>query len=143
MRRYFMAIPEAVGLVLHAAVLGRGGDLFELDMGRPVRIVDLAEDLIRLSGLVPGKDVRIEFTGVRPGEKLFEELYFSAEKVHPTAHPRIFCLRADKPPEKDGAVLLCLNHLDLFPRGTDPVLARLRDDLVQMAAPGRREGSVA
>jgi FlaA1/EpsC-like NDP-sugar epimerase len=143
MRRYFMAIPEAVGLVLHAAVLGRGGDLFELDMGKPVRIVDLAEDLIRLSGLVPGKDIRIEFTGVRPGEKLFEELYFSAEKVHPTAHPRIFCLRAEGPLEKDGAVLLCLNHLELFPRGADPVLARLRDDLVEMAAPGRREGSVA
>ena len=143
MRRYFMAIPEAVGLVLHAAVLGRGGDLFELDMGKPVRIVDLAEDLIRLSGLVPGKDIRIEFTGVRAGEKLFEELYFSAEKVHPTAHPRIFCLRAEKPPEKDGAVLLCLNHLEVFPRGTDPVLARLRDDLVQMVAPAKREGSLA
>ena len=143
MRRYFMAIPEAVGLVLHAAVLGRGGDLFELDMGKPVRIVDLAEDLIRLSGLVPGKDIRIEFSGVRPGEKLFEELYFSAEKVHPTAHPRIFCLRAEKPVEKDGAVLLCLNHLDVFPRGTDPVLARLRDDLVKMVAPAKREGSLA
>src|SRR6185295_18374894 len=132
MRRYFMAIPEAVGLVLHAAYLGRGGDLYELDMGEPVRIVDLAEDLIRLSGLVPGRDVRIEFTGMRPGEKLFEELYFSAEKVHPTAHPRIFCLRADKPPDRDGAVLLCLRHLDGLPRETDPVLARLRDDLLQM-----------
>jgi FlaA1/EpsC-like NDP-sugar epimerase len=143
MRRYFMAIPEAVGLVLHAAVLGRGGDLFELDMGKPVRIVDLAEDLVRLSGLVPGKDIRIEFTGVRPGEKLFEELYFSAEKVHPTGHPRIFCLRAEKPPETDGAVLLCLNHLDVFPRGSDPVLARLRDDLVQMVSPAKREGSLA
>ena len=143
MRRYFMAIPEAVGLVLHAAVLGRGGDLFELDMGKPVRIVDLAEDLIRLSGLVPGKDIRIEYSGVRPGEKLFEELYFSAEKVHPTAHPRIFCLRAEKPPEKDGAVVLCLRHLDALPRDSDPVLARLRDDLVQMVAPAKREGSLA
>jgi len=143
MRRYFMAIPEAVGLVLHAAFLGRGGDLFELDMGEPVRIVDLAEDLIRLSGLVPGKDVKIEFTGMRPGEKLFEELYFSAEKVHPTAHPRIFCLRAEKMPEKDGAVLLCLNHLKMFARGTDPVLAGLRDELVQMIGPTMREGSIA
>jgi FlaA1/EpsC-like NDP-sugar epimerase len=112
-------------------------------MGKPVRIVDLAEDLIRLSGLVPGKDIKIEFTGVRAGEKMFEELYFSAEKVHPTAHPRIFCLRAERVPEKDGAVLLILNHLDVFPRGTDPVLARLRDDLVQMAAPAKREGSLA
>jgi FlaA1/EpsC-like NDP-sugar epimerase len=143
MRRYFMAIPGAVGLVLHAAVLGRGGDLFELDMGEPVKIVDLAQDLIRLSGLVPEKDVKIEFTGMRPGEKLFEELYFSAEKVHPTSHPRIFCLRADKMPEKDAAVLLCLNHLKLFARGTDPVLAGLRDELVQMAGPAMREGMVA
>jgi FlaA1/EpsC-like NDP-sugar epimerase len=112
-------------------------------MGEPVKIVDLAEDLIRLSGLVPGKDVKIDFTGMRPGEKLFEELYFSAEKVHPTAHPRIFCLRAEKMPEKDGAVLLCLNHLKMFPRGTDPVLAGLRDDLVQMIGPTLREGSLA
>jgi FlaA1/EpsC-like NDP-sugar epimerase len=143
MRRYFMAIPEAVGLVLHAAVLGRGGDLFELDMGDPVRIVDLAEDLIRLSGLVPGKDVKIEFTGMRPGEKLFEELYFSAEKVHPTAHPRIFCLRAERMPEKDGALMLCLSHLTKVPRRTDPVLADLKDELVQMIGPTMREGSVA
>jgi FlaA1/EpsC-like NDP-sugar epimerase len=143
MRRYFMAIPEAVGLVLHAAYLGRGGDLYELDMGDPVRIVDLAEDLIRLSGLVPGRDVKIEFTGMRPGEKLFEELYFSAEKVHPTAHPRIFCLRAEKMPEKDGALHLCLNHLAKFPRATDPVLAGLRDDLVRVLGPATREGSLA
>jgi FlaA1/EpsC-like NDP-sugar epimerase len=143
MRRYFMAIPEAVGLVLHAAHLGKGGDLFELDMGQPVRIVDLAQDLIRLSGLVPGKDIRIEFSGVRPGEKLFEELYFSAEKVHPTPHPRIFCLRSERMPEKDGAVLFCLNHLTVFPRDTDPVLAGLRDDLLQMLGPAKREGSLA
>jgi FlaA1/EpsC-like NDP-sugar epimerase len=143
MRRYFMAIPEAVGLVLHAAHLGKGGDLYELDMGQPVRIVDLAQDMIRLSGLVPGKDIRIEFSGVRPGEKLFEELYFSAEKVHPTTHPRIFCLRSERMPEKDGAVLLCLNHLNVFTRGSDPVLAGLRDDLLQMLGPARREGSLA
>jgi FlaA1/EpsC-like NDP-sugar epimerase len=143
MRRYFMAIPEAVGLVLHAAHLGKGGDLFELDMGQPVKIVDLAQDMIRLSGLVPGKDIRIEFSGVRPGEKLFEELYFSAEKVHPTPHPRIFCLRAERVPEKDGAMLLCLNHLSVFPRGSDPVLAGLRDDLLQMLDPAKQEGSLA
>jgi FlaA1/EpsC-like NDP-sugar epimerase len=112
-------------------------------MGPLVKIVDLAQDLIRLSGLVPGKDVRIEFTGVRPGEKLFEELYFSAEKVHPTSHPRIFCLRAEKAPERDGAILLCLNHLSVFPRATDPVLAGLRDDLLQLLGPARREGSLA
>jgi FlaA1/EpsC-like NDP-sugar epimerase len=143
MRRYFMAIPEAVGLVLHAAYLGRGGDLYELDMGEPVRIVDLAEDLIRLSGLVPGRDVKIDFTGMRPGEKLFEELYFSAEKVHPTAHPRIFCLRPEKMPETDGAVLLCLNYLTKLPRATEPVLSGLRDELVRMLGPAKREGTLA
>jgi FlaA1/EpsC-like NDP-sugar epimerase len=143
MRRYFMAISEAVGLVLHAACLGRGGDLFELDMGAPVRIVDLAEDLIRLSGLVPGKDVQIEFTGTRPGEKLFEELYFSMEKVNPTSHPRIFCLRAEQTPEKEAAVVVCLNHLKSIPKSGDPVLTALREDLTRIIGAGEREGSLA
>lgn len=143
MRRYFMAISEAVGLVLHAACLGRGGDLFELDMGAPVRIVDLAEDLIRLSGLVPGKDVRIEFTGMRPGEKLFEELYFSAEKVNPTSHPRIFCLRSEKTSEEEPAVVVCLNHLKGSLRTSDPVLTALREDLNRIIGAGEREGSLA
>ena len=96
MRRYFMTIPEAVQLVLQAAVLGRGGEVFVLDMGEPVKIVDLAEDLIRLSGLVPGVDVKIEFTGIRPGEKLFEELKLDGETVEKTPHPQIFLLRGGK-----------------------------------------------
>jgi FlaA1/EpsC-like NDP-sugar epimerase len=143
MRRYFMAISEAVGLVLHAACLGRGGDLFELDMGEPIRIVDLAEDLIRLSGLEPGKDVRIEFTGMRPGEKLFEELYFSAEKVVPTSHPRIFCLRTEQVADQEAAVHMCLRHLKTALRGGDPVLAAIRGDLERILGAGEREGSLA
>ena len=96
MRRYFMTIPEASQLVLQAAAMGRGGELFILDMGEPVRIVDLAQDLIRLSGLAP-EDVGIEFVGVRPGEKLFEELSFTEENVDKTSHPRIFIGRSNPP----------------------------------------------
>jgi FlaA1/EpsC-like NDP-sugar epimerase len=87
--RYFMTIPEAVGLVLQAAQMGAGGEIFVLDMGRPVKIVDLARQLIELSGLRPDEDIEIRFTGLRPGEKLFEELSYSAENHQPTAHPKI------------------------------------------------------
>ncbi len=89
MRRYFMTIPESVQLVLQAAVLGRGGEVFVLDMGEPVRIVDLARDLIRLSGLEEGKDIDIQFTGVRPGEKLYEELFFGREQAEATDHAKV------------------------------------------------------
>jgi len=90
MTRYFMTIPEAVQLVIQAAALSRGGETFILDMGAPVRIVDLANDLIRLSGLEPDRDIEIHFTGVRPGEKLFEELSMSEESLARTSHPKIF-----------------------------------------------------
>jgi FlaA1/EpsC-like NDP-sugar epimerase len=90
MKRYFMTIPEAVQLVLQAAVLGKGGEVFVLDMGEPVRIVDLARDIIRLSGLQEGKDIDIVFTGIRPGEKLFEELFAPGETYNRTSHEKIF-----------------------------------------------------
>ncbi|MDQ8165305.1 MAG: nucleoside-diphosphate sugar epimerase/dehydratase [Gemmatimonadota bacterium] len=96
MRRYFMTIPEAVQLVLQAGALGQGGELFVLDMGEPVRVVDLARDLIRLSGLEEGVDVEITFTGVRPGEKLYEEVLFGGEDVRATHHPKV--LRAASTP---------------------------------------------
>jgi FlaA1/EpsC-like NDP-sugar epimerase len=89
MQRYFMTIPEAVQLVLQAAAQGRNGNVFVLDMGEPVRILDLAADLIRLSGLEPHLDVEIRFTGMRPGERLFEEILFSGESVSPTEHPKV------------------------------------------------------
>jgi FlaA1/EpsC-like NDP-sugar epimerase len=98
MKRYFMTIPEAVQLVLQAGALGRGGELFMLDMGEPVRIVDLARDMIRLSGLEAGTDIEIAFTGIRPGEKLYEEMFFNDEIAEPTEHPKV--LRA-----RNGGVL--------------------------------------
>ena len=91
MTRYFMTIPEAVHLTLEAASFAKGGEVFILDMGEPVRIVDLAEDMIRLSGHIPDSDIAITFTGIRPGEKLAEELSLASENVVPTAHPQISC----------------------------------------------------
>lgn len=87
--RYFMTIPEAVGLVLQAAFMGRGGEIYVLDMGRPLKILDLARQLIELSGLKPGEDIEIRFTGLRPGEKLFEEISHLGENYEPTGHPQI------------------------------------------------------
>lgn len=89
MKRYFMTIPEASQLVLQAGAIGRGGEIFVLDMGEPIRIVDLAQELIRRSGLRVGEDILIEFTGVRPGEKLYEELAGHSEETRPTSHPKI------------------------------------------------------
>jgi len=87
--RWFMTVPEAVQLILEAVTIGRGGEVFVLDMGKPVRIVDLARSLIRQYGLRPGADVPIVFTGLRPGERLFEKLFNDSEGVFKTSHPRI------------------------------------------------------
>jgi FlaA1/EpsC-like NDP-sugar epimerase len=94
MSRYFMTIPEACQLVLQSGAMGKGGEIFILDMGEPVKIVDLARDLIELSGFRPGEDIEIHFTGVRPGEKLFEELSMTEEHADKTRHPKIFVGRA-------------------------------------------------
>jgi FlaA1/EpsC-like NDP-sugar epimerase len=89
MKRYFMTIPEASQLVLQAATMGKGGEIFVLDMGEPVKIVDLAKELITLSGFRPGEDIEIVYTGPRPGEKLFEELRIKGEDMQRTRHPKI------------------------------------------------------
>ncbi len=88
-KRFFMTIPEAVQLVLQASVIGKGGEVFVLDMGEQIRVADLAKNMIVLAGLVPGKDVEIIFAGLRPGEKLYEELFEEHEQAEPTSHPKI------------------------------------------------------
>jgi len=98
-----MTIPEAVGLVLQSFVLGQGGEIFVLDMGQPVKIVDLARQMIELSGFRVGEDIEIVFTGLKPGEKLFEELQHHTEQYAPTEHPRIMRFRG--PGEVDRAAL--------------------------------------
>lgn len=101
-QRYFMTIPEAVQLVMEAGSIAAGGELFVLDMGTPVKIYDLAENMIRLSGLTPHKDIEIRVTGLRPGEKMFEELRFRTEEVTKTSNDRIYVIQVDK---VDDAIL--------------------------------------
>jgi FlaA1/EpsC-like NDP-sugar epimerase len=109
-RRYFMTIPEAVQLVLQSSVIGRGGEIFVLDMGEPIRIVDLAKDLIRLSGYEVGRDIKIHYTGLRPGEKLFEELFIPGEEYAPTEHNK---------------VLIACNASQVVPDGLDDMIEEL------------------
>jgi FlaA1/EpsC-like NDP-sugar epimerase len=104
--RYFMTIPEAVGLVLQSFVLGQGGEIFVLDMGQPVKIVDLARQMIELSGYRVGEDIEIVFSGLKPGEKLFEELQHHTEEYAPTAHPRIMRFKAKAALDVSGLLAL-------------------------------------
>ncbi len=129
MRRYFMTIPEAVQLVLQAAALGQGGEIFVLDMGEPVRIVDLAKDLIRLSGMEPERDIEIRFTGMRPGEKLYEELFDPAEMHRRTRHEKIFVSVNGQEGDPSGASERCdlgqtLDRLAVAAAQGDAVAAR-------------------
>ncbi len=107
--RYFMLIPEAVQLILQAATLGAGGEIFVLDMGSPVKILDLANDLIKFSGLRPGQDIQIEFTGLRPGEKLYEELLTASEALSKTSYEKILVGKPD--PLESGLLKQSLEQL--------------------------------
>ena len=114
--RYFMTVPEAAQLILQAAALGNGGDIFILDMGEPVRIVDLARQMIRLSGFEPDEDVEIVFTGLRPGEKLHEQLVSADEEITATYHDRIKVVRSSVPPLVDTwlpSLQACMERGDL------------------------------
>ena len=137
MRRYFMTIPEAAQLVLQAGALGAGGEIFILDMGEPVNIVDLAADMITLSGFTPYDEIDIVFTGVRPGEKLFEELGTSADKVERTRHEKVFVGRIpEMAPEKVAAALLKLADLS---QGASEAL--LRQELGALIPEAQLEGT--
>jgi FlaA1/EpsC-like NDP-sugar epimerase len=113
MVRYFMTIPEAAQLVLQAGTISQGGEIFVLDMGQPVKIVHLAEEMIKLSGLKPYKNIEIAFTGIRPGEKLFEEIGYNDETMDRTAHPKIFIgkMNGHRSSEETGQILKELANL--------------------------------
>ncbi|MCQ2382854.1 MAG: polysaccharide biosynthesis protein [Clostridia bacterium] len=129
MQRYFMTIPEACQLVLEAISLGEGGEIFILDMGTPVKIVDLARDLISLSGFRPDSDIKIVFTGIRPGEKLFEELSVAKESADKTKHPKIF-IGHIIPPENSNEFLLKVTHLEEMAKQNSQNISSLIKEIV-------------
>ena len=124
--RYFMTIPEAVQLVLQAGAMAKGGEIFILDMGEPVKIVDLANNLIRLSGFEPGVDIKIEYSGLRPGEKLYEELLMSEEGLTKTANSKIFI---GKPVEFDTKKVM--HNLEMLKKIVDNEDVELIDSVMR------------
>lgn len=134
MVRFFMLIPEAAQLVIQAGAMGNGGEIFVLDMGEPVRVMDLARDMIRLSGLREGEDIEIDITGLRPGEKLYEELYGENEKHQPTNHKKIMV--AASMPRSLPAMIAATNQLiDAANTSVEDVRQILRDNVQHAAEP--------
>lgn len=133
MKRYFMTIPEAVHLVLQAAAMGQGGDVFVLNMGEQVRILDLAEDLIRLSGLEPERDIEIVFTGIRPGEKLSEELWDKWAQYEPTRHPDIVLLASEDLMSGDALHQAVQELIHLAREGDTPAIVDILDTCIPQA----------
>jgi FlaA1/EpsC-like NDP-sugar epimerase len=125
MERYFMTIPEAVHLVLQASIMAKGGETFALNMGEQVRILDLAEDLIRLSGLEPYKDIDITFTGIRPGEKLKESLWDEGMDYQLTEHPDILRVAEDELLTRDGLYLVVNELIHLAQQGENEAIIKI------------------
>ena len=134
MTRYFMTIPEAVHLVLQASAMGKGGEVFLLDMGPQIKILDLAEDLIRLSGLEPARDIEIVFTGIRPGEKLSEELWEEGVRFRSTDHPEIYRAEEDERVDGPGLQRTLAELTSLAHRAETEKLIRLLDDSIPSAS---------
>ncbi|MDH4188394.1 MAG: polysaccharide biosynthesis protein [Nitrospira sp.] len=133
-KRFFMTIPEAVQLVLQASLLGQGGEVFVLDMGAQVKVVDLARNMIVLSGLVPDQDIQIVFSGLRPGEKLFEELFDETELIEPTPHAKI--RRAISPPAMQDRLDRTIAHLQsAVSQGDEDELIRRLQEAVPTYTP--------
>jgi FlaA1/EpsC-like NDP-sugar epimerase len=139
MRRFFMTIPEAARLVIQAGAIGQSGQILVLDMGEPVRIVDLAADMIRLSGLRVGEDVEIKFCGLRPGEKLFEELHVPGERLLPTSHPKIIV--ADRKPPRVADLRAAIAELEQTAGGAPEQIAAQLEQIVCGYCPTRRTES--
>ncbi|HEX9005680.1 MAG TPA: polysaccharide biosynthesis protein, partial [Bacteroidota bacterium] len=144
-RRYFMTIPESVQLVLQAGTMGAGGETFVLDMGEQIRLADLARDMIRLQGLEEGRDIEIVYTGLLPGEKLAEELFYETDVVEPTIHEKILVCRnsvlrsaAARPgtPFAEDLTLLVEDLLRVTMSGTDErIIDHLRRIVPQYRPP--------
>ncbi len=131
MVRFFMTIPEAVYLVLQSASMENGGEVFALNMGKPVRIVELAEDLIKLSGLEPNKDIEIVFTGIRPGEKLYEELWEEDTPLAKTSHPDIFRLDQESAASPSFNLTQAIETLTILSRSANPeAIAQFLDEFI-------------
>jgi FlaA1/EpsC-like NDP-sugar epimerase len=134
MQRYFMTIPEAVHLVLQAAAIGTGGETFVLNMGEQVRILDLAEDLIRLSGLEPGRDIEIVFSGIRPGEKLSEDLWDEEHTFEPTSHPDIYRLVSQEQLAEKELERIVYELIALANEGQPVEIVKLLDEAIPDSA---------
>lgn len=138
MTRYFMSIPEAASLIIQAGAFASGGEIYMLDMGQPIRIVDLAQKMIRLKGLRAGRDIQIKFIGIRPGEKLHEALAYQTERKRSTVHPKIYCLEDHRVPDRES-LLQQIAVLMAASQSNREIITRLREGVI-LAAHGDVDG---